>query len=120
MMDMIKLAETTLKMDLAQATKLVQPESKTERRPKMQIKVYDKPDCVQCKQTQRLLDQAGVEYETASIADSPELEELIAEKGYASAPIVIFGDSSWSGFRIDKLRHAILLIKNHEQVKGEI
>jgi hypothetical protein len=37
------------------------------------------------------------------ISDSPEVYSLIEEKGYASAPVVVAGDDSWSGFRLDKL-----------------
>jgi hypothetical protein len=41
------------------------------------------------------------------IADSPEIADLIVEKGYTSAPVVVNGKDSWSGFRITKL-HALL------------
>jgi glutaredoxin len=37
------------------------------------------------------------------IADSPEVMPLIEEKGYRSAPVVVVGEDSWSGFRLDKL-----------------
>jgi hypothetical protein len=37
------------------------------------------------------------------IADSPEIMPLIEEKGYRSAPVVVAGLDSWSGFRLDKL-----------------
>jgi hypothetical protein len=37
------------------------------------------------------------------ISESPEVFSLIEEKGYASAPVVVAGNDSWSGFRLDKL-----------------
>jgi len=86
----------------------------------MKITVYDKPNCVQCSQTKKYLETHGIQYETASIENSPELLPLIEEKGYASAPIVIFNDSSWSGFRLERLKNAVTLIKgatHHQPVE---
>jgi glutaredoxin-like protein NrdH len=37
------------------------------------------------------------------ISDSPEVFTLIEEKGYSAAPVVVAGEDSWSGFRLDKL-----------------
>jgi glutaredoxin-like protein NrdH len=45
----------------------------------------------------------GIEFESKMIADSPEVFSLIEEKGYAAAPVVVSGEDSWSGFRLDKL-----------------
>jgi hypothetical protein len=44
-----------------------------------------------------------VEFEAKMISDSPEVLALIEEKGYQSAPVVVFGDRSWSGFKLDNL-----------------
>jgi len=41
------------------------------------------------------------------ISDSPEVFDLIEEKGYASAPVVVAGEDNWSGFRLDKLNTLI-------------
>jgi hypothetical protein len=41
------------------------------------------------------------------IADSPEIYPLIVENDYKSAPIVVAGDESWSGFRLDKLNELL-------------
>jgi hypothetical protein len=42
------------------------------------------------------------------IQDSPEVFSLIEEKGYASAPVVVAGEDSWSGFRLDKLNSLVI------------
>jgi hypothetical protein len=37
------------------------------------------------------------------ISDSPEVFPIIEANNYTSAPVVVTEDSSWSGFRLDKL-----------------
>jgi glutaredoxin-like protein NrdH len=65
--------------------------------------VYSNPNCVQCEQTKKYLTLKNIEFETKMISDSPEIMPLIEEKGYRSAPVVVAGDDSWAGFRLDKL-----------------
>ena len=67
------------------------------------ITVYSNPNCVACEQTKRFLTVKGINFEAKMIQDSPEIYDLISEKGYSSAPIVVVGEESWSGFRLDKL-----------------
>jgi glutaredoxin-like protein NrdH len=67
------------------------------------VTVYSNPNCVACEQTKRYLTLKGVEFEAKMIQDSPEVFALIEEKGYASAPVVVAGDDSWAGFRLDRL-----------------
>lgn len=69
----------------------------------MSVIVYSNPNCVQCEQTKRFLTLKGIEFEAKMIQDSPEILPLIQEKGYTSAPVVVVGQTSWSGFRLDKL-----------------
>lgn len=69
----------------------------------MSVIVYSNPNCTACEQTKRFLTVKGIEFEAKMIEDSPEVMPLIQEKGYRSAPIVVAGDDSWSGFRLDKL-----------------
>lgn len=69
----------------------------------MSVIVYSNPNCVQCEQTKRFLTVKGIEFEAKMIQDSPEVYDLIEEKGYSSAPVVVAGEDSWSGFRLDKL-----------------
>lgn len=73
----------------------------------MSVVVYSNPNCVQCEQTKRFLTLKGVEFESRMIADSPEVLPLIAEKGYRAAPVVVAGDVSWSGFRLDMLNSLV-------------
>lgn len=87
----------------------------------MNIEIYSNKDCVQCEQTKRWLISKGIPFDSFMIADSPEIQELIAIKGYASAPIVLAGDLSWSGFRIDKLKtiEAYFVSENKGKMEGK-
>lgn len=73
----------------------------------MSVVVYSNPNCVQCEQTKRFLTLKGIEFEAKMIADSPEIMPLIQEKGYKAAPVVVAGDDSWSGFKLDKLNSLV-------------
>jgi glutaredoxin-like protein NrdH len=72
------------------------------------VVVYSNLNCVQCDQTKKFLTLKGVEFENKMIQDSPEVYPLIEEKGYKSAPVVVVGDDSWSGFRLDKLNELLV------------
>jgi glutaredoxin-like protein NrdH len=71
------------------------------------VVVYSNPNCQACEQTKRFLTLKEIPFEAKMIQDSPEVFSLIEEKGYASAPVVVAGEDSWSGFRLDKLNSLI-------------
>jgi glutaredoxin-like protein NrdH len=70
----------------------------------MKVTVYSNPNCVQCDTTKRWLNVNNIDFDTALISESPEINDLIAKKGYLSAPVVVAGEMSWSGFRLEKLK----------------
>lgn len=74
----------------------------------MSVIVYSNPNCTACEQTKRFLTVKGIEFESKMIQDSPEVFALIEEKGYSAAPVVVAGDESWSGFKLDKLNALIV------------
>ena len=69
--------------------------------------VYSNPNCSACEQTKRFLTVKGIEFEAKMISESPEVFSLIDERGYSSAPVVVVGEDSWSGFRLDKLNSLV-------------
>jgi glutaredoxin-like protein NrdH len=73
----------------------------------MTVIVYSNPNCSACEQTKRFLTVKGIEFQSKMIQDSPEIYDLIDKKGYSSAPVVIVGEDSWSGFRLDKLNSLV-------------
>ena len=73
----------------------------------MKVTVYSNPNCQACEQTKKFLTLKGVEFEAKMIQDSPEVFEVINTNKYTSAPVVVAGDVSWSGFRLDKLNSLV-------------
>ena len=73
----------------------------------MTVVVYSNPNCVQCEQTKRFLTLKEIPFESKMISDSPEVFDLIEAKGYKSAPVVVVGDNSWSGFKLDRLNELL-------------
>lgn len=71
------------------------------------VVVYSNPNCVQCEQTKRFLTLKKIPFQSKMISDSPEVYDLIEAKGYKSAPVVVVGEDSWSGFKLDKLSSLI-------------
>lgn len=70
----------------------------------MKVTVYSNPNCVQCEQTKKYLTRKGLEFESKMISESPEIQAIIEENKYQSAPVVLLENGySWSGFRMDKL-----------------
>ena len=73
----------------------------------MKVTVYTKPDCVQCDSTKRVLDRAGIEYETIDLTEDAKAMEYVRGLGYSSAPVVETTTDIWSGFRNEKLKNLI-------------
>jgi len=65
--------------------------------------VYSKPACVQCDATYRALDKHGIAYDVVDLTQDPTALELVRSLGYLQAPVVITGDTHWSGFRPDQI-----------------
>lgn len=67
------------------------------------IKVYTKPACVQCDATIKQLEKKGIDYTTIDISVDEVARQEVLEMGYTSAPVVITGTDTWSGFRPDRI-----------------
>jgi len=67
------------------------------------VTVYSKPACVQCDATYRALDKHGIAYDVVDLTQAPTALELVRSLGYLQAPVVIAGDTHWSGFRPDQI-----------------
>lgn len=70
----------------------------------MTITVYSKPRCVQCDATYRAFDKLGVEYTIVDVSRDRESLEFILSLGYQQAPVVVYGDTHWSGYRPDRVK----------------
>jgi len=67
------------------------------------VTVYSKPACVQCDATYRALDKHGIAYDVVDLTQDPTALELVRSLGYLQAPVVITGNTHWSGFRPDQI-----------------
>lgn len=67
------------------------------------ITVYTKPDCPQCAATKRSLDRLGVGYAEVDVTADADARRWLLGMGYTTAPVVVAGDSHFSGFRPDRL-----------------
>lgn len=69
----------------------------------MTIIVYTLPECVQCETTKTYLERNNLAYSVVDLSVNPKEYEAIKLLGYDRVPVVIAGESHWSGFRPDKL-----------------
>ena len=69
----------------------------------MRIIIYTRNDCVQCHATKRAMESRGVEFEMVNIDQVPEAADTLRDQGFRQLPVVIAGDTSWSGFRPDMI-----------------
>lgn len=71
------------------------------------VTVYTSPSCPQCFATKKHLDKLGIEHQTVDVTQDPEAHAFVTGLGYTSAPVVVAGDSHWSGYRPDRLKGLI-------------
>lgn len=75
----------------------------------MSVTVFTTPFCVQCEQTKKVFTKNSIEFSTVDVSQDEVALEMIKTLGYSAAPVVIAGDSHWSGFRPDMIA---LLVKS--------
>jgi glutaredoxin-like protein NrdH len=90
--------------------------STTEKREKMKVTIYSKPNCVQCEMTKRLFRKEEVEFDEIDVTKNETALELVGSLGYSQAPVVVAGDKHWSGFRIEKIKDLALEIHAKERM----
>ena len=72
------------------------------------VRIYTKPNCVQCNMTKKYLDDREVAYDTVDITkDSEALDKLIS-KGFQAAPVVETDTEWWAGFQPDMIDKHII------------
>lgn len=69
----------------------------------MTVTVYSKPACVQCTATTRALDRQGISYDLVDISRDEGAYALVQGLGYRQVPVVVAGETHWSGFRPDMI-----------------
>ncbi len=67
------------------------------------VTVYSKPNCPQCTQTKKKLEQKGIAFEVIDISQDKNAAQTVTDLGYRQVPVVVSGEKHWSGFRPDLL-----------------
>ncbi|MBA7800228.1 glutaredoxin-like protein NrdH [Citrobacter freundii] len=69
----------------------------------MRIVIYTRNNCVQCHATKRAMESRGFIFEMVNVDQAPELAETLREQGFRQLPVVVAGETRWSGFRPDMI-----------------
>lgn len=69
----------------------------------MRITIYTKNDCVQCHATKRAMESRGFEFEMVNVDQVPDAAETLRAMGFRQLPVVVAGETQWSGFRPDMI-----------------
>ncbi|MHA7299380.1 glutaredoxin family protein [Pseudarthrobacter sp. MDT1-22] len=79
----------------------------------MNIVLYSKPGCQQCRLTAMSFDKARIAYTSIDLTSNDAALEYVQDLGYAQAPVVVVDDHHhWSGFNpteIERLTQALKL-----------
>ena len=70
----------------------------------MNIKLFSKNNCMQCKMAKRFLSDNHISFEEINIDNQPEAIEFLKEQGFQSVPIITSAAQTIIGFRPDQLR----------------
>lgn len=69
----------------------------------MSIIIYTRKDCVQCHATKRAMESRGFDFEMINVDLVPDAADMLRAQGFRQLPVVIAGETSWSGFRPDMI-----------------
>lgn len=70
----------------------------------MNIKLFSKNNCMQCKMAKRFLSENQIAFEEINIDNEPEALEFLKEQGFQSVPVITSDAKTIIGFRPDQLR----------------
>lgn len=69
----------------------------------MRIIIYTRNNCVQCRATKRAMESRGFDFEMVNVDLQPDLADNLRDQGFRQLPVVVAGETSWSGFRPDMI-----------------
>lgn len=70
----------------------------------MTITLYSRTVCQQCKATKRKMAKLGLAYTEINTEHDEDAAQLLRDKGYQQAPVIIVSDGQeWAGYRPDLL-----------------
>jgi len=69
----------------------------------MPVIIYTLPNCVQCDTSKRMMKRLEIEFEEVDLSKDDAAAEMVKELGYTAAPVIINGNTHWSGFRMEMI-----------------
>lgn len=70
----------------------------------MNIKLFSKNNCMQCKMAKRFLADNNISFEEINIDNEPSAVDFLREQGFQSVPVITSDATTVVGFRPDQLR----------------
>ncbi|WP_207941390.1 ribonucleoside-diphosphate reductase 2,NrdH-redoxin [Enterococcus sp. DIV2402] len=70
----------------------------------MNIKLFSKNNCMQCKMAKRFLADNNISFEEINIDNEPNAIDWLKEQGFQSVPVITSDATTVVGFRPDQLR----------------
>jgi Glutaredoxin-like protein NrdH len=70
----------------------------------MNIKLFSKNNCMQCKMAKRFLSDNNISFEEINIDNDPSAVDFLKEQGFQSVPVITSDAATVIGFRPDQLR----------------
>ncbi|GMA46658.1 glutaredoxin-like protein NrdH [Tetragenococcus muriaticus] len=70
----------------------------------MNITLFSKNNCMQCKMTKRFLAENDINFEEVNIDNEPNALDWLKEQGFQSVPVITSDATTVVGFRPDQLR----------------
>ena len=69
----------------------------------MLIVIYTRNNCVQCHATKKAMESRGLDFEMVNVDLQPDQADSLRAQGFRQLPVVVAGETSWSGFRPDMI-----------------
>lgn len=70
----------------------------------MNVKIFSKNNCIQCKMVKRFLSENNIAFEEVNIDIQPDAIDWLKEQGFQSVPVITSDAATVVGFRPDQLK----------------
>ena len=71
------------------------------------IKVYSKPNCMQCEFSKKYLKDKGIEFKEINVFEDKEALAMLRDKGFSQMPVVSIEGEFHTGFQPNLLAKAV-------------
>lgn len=72
------------------------------------VKVYSKPNCMQCEFSKKYLTDKGVPFEEIDVFEDKEALAMLIDKGFSNMPVVDIDGEFHTGFRPEILAKVVV------------